>query len=67
MDPVKIAGIAAWPVTHQESAVTIVLRLYQLLQVFHQRIQQGGQTHDTADRKRPMDVGEKRNRMPSKS
>ncbi len=41
----------------QESAITVVLRFHQLLPAFHQRIQQSCQTYDTADRKRPMEVG----------
>ncbi len=41
----------------QETAVAVILRLYQLLSMFHQRIQQGCQTHDTADGKRSMEVG----------
>ncbi len=41
----------------QETAVTVVPRFHQLLPTFHQTIQQSCQTHDTADRKRPVEVG----------
>ncbi len=35
--------------TSQETTITIVLRLYELLSVIHKRIQQGHQTYDSAD------------------
>ncbi len=33
----------------QETAVAVVLRLHQFLLTFHQRIQQGHQTHDAVN------------------
>ncbi len=41
----------------QETAATIILRLYQFLPMFHQRIQQGHQTHDTANGNNPWKWG----------